>query len=48
MAIAGCKSNKTAPLVPAEETIENPRPASDANLDSLKRVLDEQRKNKSK
>jgi len=43
-----CKSKQAPPLVEPKQPIEYPRPATDGNLDSLKKVLDGQRKNRIK
>jgi hypothetical protein len=41
----GCKSNEKAPLTDKEQTVvEQPKPVTEPQTDSLKKSLDEQRR----
>lgn len=43
-----CKSKKTQSPDSGQQTIENPKPVTDHQTDSLKRALDEKRKSRLK
>jgi hypothetical protein len=45
--VGSCKS-QSAPEQKQEEVIEQPKPATEAQTDSLKRMLDQQRDNRLK
>jgi hypothetical protein len=45
--MVACKSQPT-PAAPTEETIANPKPASEPQTDSLKNELDKQREERMK
>ncbi len=45
--MGACKSNQTPQGVSEQQTIENPKPATAVQTDSLKRVLDEKRQQRS-